>query len=309
MKIVYLGNFKWSFCTESHISKTLELMGHEVIRLQEDMTGVDHVIEEANNADLFLWTRTPGLLQGDGWQMIRKIKVPKISYHLDLYMGLSREKDVPDDPFFFTDYVFQADGDPESMEKFKALGINAYWMPPAVYGPEMKLGTPKEEFKHDTAFIGNYNYGHEEWREYRQKVLDMVKDNFDYEIYPNAEYPIVMDQTLNDVLASTQIMIGDSVCLGLTHKNYWSNRLVEEIGRGGFVIFPKIPGIETQFELDRELITYELGNMDDLKHKIKYWLEHPGERSEIQMAGFERAKRDHTFERRLQEVFKIIGKE
>lgn len=305
--IVYLGNFKWSFCTESHISKTLQLMGHQVYCVQEDTATLEETVEMANNADLFLWTRTPGLLKFDGWQMLHQIKVPTVSYHLDLYMGISRESTVKNDPFFFTDYVFQADGDKESLRKFHELNINAYWMPPAVYAPEMTIGTPRDDFKHDIGFIGNYNYGHEEWRPYRQQVLDMVRDNFDFHIYPDALHPIVMDQDLNDALASIKIMIGDSVCIGLNHENYWSNRLVEETGRGGFVIFPHIKGIETQFEIGKELVTYELGNLDDLKMKIRHYLDHPEEREAIRMAGFERAKRDHTFTKRLEEAFRIIG--
>jgi len=41
--------------------------------------------------------------------------------------------------------------------------------------------------------------------------------------------------------------------------------------------------------------------------KIKYYLEHNEERKAVAKAGYERTFRDHTYEKRFNEIFKIIG--
>ena len=41
--------------------------------------------------------------------------------------------------------------------------------------------------------------------------------------------------------------------------------------------------------------------------KIKYYLEHNEEREAIARAGYERTLREHTYEKRFNEIFKTIG--
>jgi hypothetical protein len=91
MKIAYLGNYKFPWCSEQHFTLTLEKLGYEVVRLQEDEVTVDQIVETANFCDLFGWTRTYGMLKGDGFDMLKRITVPTFSVHLDFYFGISRQ--------------------------------------------------------------------------------------------------------------------------------------------------------------------------------------------------------------------------
>lgn len=311
MNIIYLGNQKFHWCSEVHISKTLEEMGHTVLRLQEDEIDAQSVqlITLQNKPDIFLWTRTPNFLKGDQQQMMTKIKeagIKTVSYHLDLYCGISRENSIGSDPWWQSDFVFQADGDPKSMEIFKSKGINAYWMPPGVYEKECYLGEPREDFKGDVAFVGSYNY-HPEWN-YRRVLIDWLKNTYKerFKLYPNPSYPVVMGDELNRLFASTKVIIGDSLCMNFKHQNYWSNRIVETPGRGGFIIVPFIKGMENIYKNEENIVWYEFGNFEQLKSLIDYYLVNNDERNKIRLAGHKLAKQ-HTFKKRLEEVFKIIG--
>lgn len=306
MKIAYLGNTKYEWCTEQQITQTLEKFGYEVSNLQEDEVKIQKVIDTANSSDLFMWTRTPDFLKGDSWKMLAKIRVPTISYHLDLYMGISRETVIEDDPFFFTDIVFQPDGDPESLKKFKKLGVNAYWFPPAVLKDECYLTKSNKDMRCDVAFIGASTY-HKEW-EYRTSLINFLeytyKDRF--RLIPSEDHKFKMGDDLNKQLSSIKVCVGDSLCKDFKHTNYWSNRIVEQTGRGGFVIFPRIKGLEQFYKDKVHVVYYKYEDFTQLRKLIDYYLEHDKEREKIRKAGHARTKKYNTFDNRLSKMFHIL---
>ena len=65
---------------------------------------------------------------------------------------------------------------------------------------------------------------------------------------------------LNNLYANSKIAIGDSVCIGFNHERYWSDRVFETIGRGGFIIHPYIKGLEEFFIPDKEIILKQFKN-------------------------------------------------
>lgn len=58
------------------------------------------------------------------------------------------------------------------------------------------------------------------------------------------------------------------------------------------------------YEIGKEMVPYKNGK--ELKEIIRYYLDHPEERKLIAKKAQERAYRDHTYEKRLQEIFSII---
>lgn len=310
MLINYVGNFAPN-STETHISRTLEGMGHSVTRIQEKSEGEINV-SQALQCDLFLWTRTwSGFVTEHALDELRASEIPSVSYHLDLYVGISRERDIPNDPFWKTDYVFSTDGDPHSEEVFKRLGINHYWLPAAVVADETNKGILNHKYKADVAFIGSaYNY-HEEW-DYRQQLHQYLATTYqeNYKLFGQFPRPAVRGKDLNDCLASVKVVVGDSLCKNFTHEKYWSDRLYETIGRGGFTIFPYIKGLETQFILegkDIELVTYEFGNFAQLKYLIDYFLQNDELREIIREKGYQKVINNYTYKNRMENILDVIG--
>lgn len=329
MKIVYVGNFTQAHCTEVHIAKTLESLGHAVVRLQENGYTPDELtnVLAQNQFNLFLFTRTWGdTVTLEHLAHLRERKIPSVSYHLDLYVGLSRkylhlEKSLKEvlesDPFWRTDYVFTPDGDPKSQEFFEASGVHHYYMRPGVFEPECYIAEPEHGHeRHDieVLFVGGGDkvgspngYGHPEWP-YRDKLITWLYDTYG-ERFTKFGHPqaTIRNEELNQLYADSKVVVGDSVCIDYNHENYWSDRVYETIGRGGFLIHPFIKGLDDELVDKKHIVFYEYGNFDQLKDQIDYYLEHDEEREAIRLAGHEFVKKNCTYTQRMQQMLEFIG--
>lgn len=315
MKIAYVGNFSQRHCTETHLALTLEKLGHEVIRLQENEVteGALSAMIITEDWDLFLFTRTwDTLVTMDHLAQLRERKIPSASYHLDLYVGLKREDGLDQDPFWRTDFVFTPDGSQQAAEVFKAKSINHYYMKPGVYEDECYIAEP-DNYGLDVVFVGGgeatgvgQQYGHKEWP-YRGKLIKFLRDTYGDDFHkfgwPQAT---IRNEELNQLYANSKIVVGDSLCLNFDHPYYWSDRVYETMGRGGFIIHPFIEGMQEEFTDGKTIVFYEYNNWDQLKEKIDYYLEHDEEREKIRRAGHEFVKQNATYTNRLSRMLDII---
>lgn len=315
MNIFYVGNFTQQHCTEVHLAATLEDLGHTVIRVQENGLSPDAMTERLTNDqfDLFLFTRTWGnTVQLHHLDILKKRAIPSASYHLDLYVGLQREDTLNGDPFWRTEYVFTVDGDPNSAEVFKQKGINHFYIKPGVFKPECYSATRTNPFgyENDVIFVGGgINYGHPEWP-YRRQLVMWLEDQYG-ERYKKFGYPeeTIRNAALNQLYADTKVVIGDSVCVNFTHTHYWSDRVYETIGRGGFIIHPYIKGMEEEFTDKQNIVFYEYGNFDQLRELIDYYLAHDTEREAIRSAGQAYVRENCTYNNRMQQLIETVQRE
>jgi spore maturation protein CgeB len=63
--------------------------------------------------------------------------------------------------------------------------------------------------------------------------------------------------------------------------------------------------IEDMYEVDKEVLVYR--NEHELLDKVRYYLAHPGAADQIRDAGYLRSLRDHTYERRFNQLFAVLG--
>lgn len=309
MRIAYVGNFTQRHCTEVHIAATLRDMGHDVTEIQENGEFDQLLVDMVIGHDLFLFTRTwNSLVTLEDLRQLKELGIKTASYHLDLYVGLKREEGLDHDPFWRTEYVFSPDGDPRSAEVFKRKGINHFYMRPGVYKKECYIHEPSIKNKLDVVFVGGgTQYGHKEWP-YRAQLVKFLESTY-RERYHKFGWPekTVRNEQLNMLYADSKVVIGDSVCIGFNHENYWSDRVFETTGRGGFIIHPYIKGLEECFIEGKEIVFYDFGNFNQLREKIDWYLGHDEEREAIRLAGHERTKRDHTYHNRLAAMFEVLN--
>ncbi len=284
-------------------------MGHQVMCLQETEATAVQISRTARDVDLFVWTHThnwhtPEIELGFT-NAIARGNIPIITYHLDLWHGLHREQDMQTDPYwkvltdFFTVDKRMADHLNENTK------IKGHYLPAGVFDQECQMVTPTESF--DVCFVGSRRY-HPEWP-YRGKLIDWLENTYRgrFRLYGQDGLGVRRGEDLNQVYANSRVVVGDSLCLGYNYPDYWSDRVYETTGRGGFIIHPRIEGITTQFVEGEEIVLYDFDNFPQLKSLIDYYLANPEEREGIRKAGHERTKNDHTYRHRWETILKELG--
>jgi spore maturation protein CgeB len=126
------------------------------------------------------------------------------------------------------------------------------------------------------------------------------------------------DGVANDALSDTELIrmysrskisLGFSTC-GDTHKT--SQRIVQIRLRdfevpmsGGFYLVEYMKELEEFYTIGREIECYR--DKEEFLDKIKYYLAHDEQREAIRKAGYRRARTEHTWQKRLTDVFKTAG--
>lgn len=312
MTIVFVGNFNVPYSSENHHKKSLEALGHTVIALQERTVNARTILRKALNADLLIfihthgWT-TPGMSLDRVFAKLKQAGVPTMTYHLDLWLGLARESDLSADPFyksighFFATDKLMADWFNRNTE------VKGHYLPAGVFHEDVYHTDEPTDKANDVIFVGSRGY-HPEWK-YRPMLIDWLRENYTTRfthVGGDGDTGTIREHELNKVYSNSKVAVGDTLCIGFKYPWYFSDRLFESVGRGGFTIFPYIEGVDDCFEVGKEIVTYEYGNFKQLKQLIDYYLEHDDEREKIRKAGMERVKRDHTYIKRWELILKEI---
>jgi hypothetical protein len=274
VRVVHLGNFRPAHSTEHDYRRALEGLGHRVVPLQQDEVSRTAILAAAEGADLVLYTRTHGwpcAARTETWRTIERRGTRTASVHLDLFYGLGQPgRFDPDDPLFTTGTVFTPDGDHDDW--WASHGINHRYLRAGVDRASCYLAdVPMRDDGVDVIFVGTDRGYHPEWP-HRRQLLSHLRDAYGerFRKYGGREGPTVRGRALNELYASTPVVVGDTLSFERERATFWSDRVYETLGRGGFLIHPAI------LPLAREVgyIAYEFGNWDDLDHCIDSCLAH-----------------------------------
>lgn len=310
MKVVFLGNFRPAFSTESHHLWTWRKLGHEVVTLQEGQATTDQILNACRTAQVFQWTHTHGWPTLGTMPMeyvlssIKGMGVKSFTYHLDLYWGLNtldhREEKVGQHASWKLDYVFTTDGGHQ--KEYEARGVNHQYMPPGVVEYACEPGAFRADLACPIGFVGSVGYHPE--HPFRRILIESLQKKYEkrFRIYQGYR-----EKPLNDAYASIGAVVGDHCFSDRGIPYYWSDRLPETAGRAGFIIYPFSEGLQEW--QNHGLVTYQGGNLDDLYAKIDYFLDpaHENERIERKMQLFSYVKANHTYTNRLRDILRIMG--
>lgn len=319
MKILYLGNYANRDSSLGYapnawwIQKTLEELGHEVTGINEKDVEAQELLALLPAYDLLLTeeARLKGdhvsteegenIIRGLFQEVVDKSQIPIICWLSNIFMGIDqREIEIETNPIFKADIVFSTDGGHQ--KEFQEKGVNHHCLRMGIYEPEAVLGEPIYSTKAEIVFVGSL---YEHIWPYRKQLVDWLQATYGDRFLHVGQRGEVRHQELNNLLATVKIVVGDSVY----SPGYWSNRVYEMIGRGGFLIHPMIEGLEKEFEPYKHFIPYNYGDFDGLKQKIDYFLSHDEEREAIKLAGFEHCKKHHTYRQRVEEMLRVLKEE
>lgn len=204
--------------------------------------------------------------------------------------------------------------DPRSVELFRShLGINAHYLPEAC-NPEWHCtvelsDADRARYGCDVTTAGNMYY-------FRALMLEpLVAHGVDLKIWGGqfgrwlhsplrACYPgvYVSGEEKAKAFRAAKILVNT-----LSHKEVEGTnvRTFEAAGCGAFQLADWRPATEDLFKPDEEIVFFR--SRDEMIEKVNYYLKHPEQRARIAQAGQQRAHADHTYQKRLDEAFRIAG--
>lgn len=285
MRIAYIGNFD-KMWDEEYIARAFESIGHEVGRIREYRSNIVNDLIEFK-PDIVLWAKFRVNYPEQILNWCKKNNVKTVCWVWDLYWGYQRENFIFNKPMFKSDLIFTTDGGHD--KEWTESGFKHKCIRQGIY--EAECYREKGKIEYDVIFVGTFNPYNQE----RNEIIEKVKQDFKFEWFGYKDADQIRGPKLNRLYGKTKVIIGDSVY----SPYYWSNRVVETLGRGGFLIHQEVEGLKEEFPY---LVTYKRGDYADLKKKIKYYLTHNKEREEIINKNIEWVRNNHLCKHKVLEL-------
>lgn len=287
MKIAFIGKFG-KLHDEEYIARSFEMLGHKVIRIEERVSlhDIKYTLEhEVPDVVLYCKWERPKELDRT-FEILKNKGTKTVCWLFDLYFNYTREWQVSKRNFFKSDLVCTTDGGNDA--RWKEKGVNHRTVRQGIYAPECFLIDPCPAI--DVVFIGSES---PVYPERTQTMLQLDKD-YNFKWFGRKDTDELRGEALNRLFARSKIVVGDS----FYSPNYWSNRVVETLGRGGFLIHRDVEGLKAEYPY---IVTYN-GTYEDLKEKIDYYLIHEDERREIVRKNFEWVRDNYTMDKKCAEL-------
>ena len=235
--------------------------------------------------DLFLWVES-SMTYPNFPSAIEQLPCPTAAYFIDSHTKLDWHLKFA--PHFDTVFVAQK----AYIPNFERAGCrHVAWLPlacdPGIHG-KRKVSKNRE-----ISFVGHVYTGTDLYKR-RNELLDLLKDKYDLKV--EQKYFEEMAESFSRA----------HLVFNISAMNDLNMRVFEALASGSLLLTDRAPGSGlTDFFSDREdLIIY-----DDNKSLISladYYLNHPQEAEKIALSGMKKVITHHTYENRVEEIFRRI---
>jgi hypothetical protein len=296
-KIIYLGHKDRKYKEiEDGVIDSLKLMGYKVILFDDQEYKPEEVIEACKGAKMFLFHKG-GFLTKSETEMyasidkliytLSKIDCKKVLWFVDK-VWMEREIFI-DRIINYVDYSFFTD---ETFLRRHKI-FNAYSLKQGCQIKRFK-GKKNPAFECDVAFIGSI-YG--ERQMFVKALGSLLGDKF-------RTYNEIRDQDFADLCKSAKIIISPNYPMD---DFYWSNRIYEVLGNGGFMFHPNFAGLKDEGIKEGEhYIGYT--NWLDVEDKLEYLLSKKADKliKSITKQGQKEVVINHTYLQRCRKILEIV---
>jgi len=305
MRCLFLGKFI-PHSTETYVEYALQQVGVTVFRYcvvangitrptyRQELVALQKLVRETE-PQFVLFSKPEEQLYSEFIPWCHERGVITVCWLWDLYFGLKRRLPIQAK---LCHIVFSTDGGHDW--EWERAGIKHYVLRQGIHEPEHVFYEPTNEF--DVCFVGSVK-GHPS-EQYRSALLCALCRRYKH------RFILIQNKRgleLNRILSRVKIVVGDS------HPSpfYWSNRVYEVTGRGGFLLHPVIAGIESEFEPETEIglflrATPPYTSFRSLFAAIDEWLENDEKRERARRAAFDRCGRDYTYTKRVERMLSIL---
>lgn len=290
---------------KSYIEEDAIELGWDVVHIPAKGPTVEDVLLEVKKfePDIFMWSRTSTHNPvGDYENMLRRIEdmnVITVSQHMDLYFGVSsRCNQIGVNPWWSSQYVCTADGGHQ--KEFKEKGVNHIWMPPAIGSKVVNNPEPRNKNnKGKIVFVGGYYaVAH---KTHRKQLLYWANNKYgiNFEHYRNLWGRELSRLYVSDI----KYVLGDSALS--PNGYYWSDRVVNTLGRRGILSHPGVRGFNICGFTDKTMIKYKWFDFNSIDDKFNQMSSK--EIEEMRDTGWTVVRERHTYKNRLLDLQKQIG--
>jgi spore maturation protein CgeB len=297
MKIIYIDKFDHFFSSGNYITAAFNTLGVNVIKIPLTTT-LDKTkqIIISNQPDFVLCGKGVDYF-GTLIPWLRQQNILVVHWSFDRLFYLDRAQTIiKKRKLYLSDLVCTTDGGCNDQWKTQ-FGVDHITLRQGIHAPD-HIWVDPVNIDFDIVFIGSV------YNKYRRRLIDFLQNTYGkrFRVFGASEKP--QDQIrglkLNQLLRSVKIVVGDS----LPGNYYWSNRLYEQRGRGGFLLHPETVGMDQEFIIGEELVVFPRHDMNALKTIIDYYAVHDEEREKIRKCGFHRCP---TYTDRVTNLLAIIA--
>jgi hypothetical protein len=294
-RILYFGKFKSLHSTENYVTYALQRLGQDVIKVEHDkisdFAGVKNLIL-SEYPDVVLFSKAPVANTRQILDLCVNHEILTICWQWDLYFDC-QQREREQWPQFSSHLVFTSDGGHD--EEFETRGINHQVLRQGIHYPEAII--QPSDYKYDVGFVGHRE---EKFQKGRGELVTFLERRYKKKFaYVND----VRGLRLNRWLSQVKVVVGDSY----PSPRYYSNRVYETLGRGGFLLHPETEGLEREFKRGLHLDTYDRYNRATLLSKINYYLENESIRESIRQEGHSYCRDNYTYTERCRTLLSHIG--
>ena len=185
----------------------------------------------------------------------------------------------------------------DALEKYCVEGALPIYLPA---GANPDIHKPYDEEKTiDVSFVGQC-YGNRPEILKKLAIQGIRVEAFGYG-WPNGP---ISTQEMVKMYSRSKINLGFGGVVGYKDRYCLKGRDFEIPMSGGLYLTEYHPELEKFYELDQEIVAYV--DFNDLLEKIRNLLSNPKEADDIRKKGMLRARREHTWEKRFEAIFKYF---
>lgn len=187
--------------------------------------------------------------------------------------------------------------------ELKKIGVKPIYLPFAS-NPDIVL--PNRVKKYPLTFVGQYTLR-------REKNFAAIRDlgltiwgyqGWQNSTLKNIAHPSVTPQKTLDIFRQSKIVVNMLTGSDEFEPASVNNRTFEALGVGSFLLIKRHPILYRHFKPDEEFIVFD--TPEELRRKAIYYLENESKRDAIARRGWLRVKKDHTYTKRVKELFNYL---
>jgi spore maturation protein CgeB len=242
---------------------------------------------------------------------IKKMGIPISLWTTDAPVNFQNIREAA--PFY--DFLFCAGT--EALDIFREQGLtNSLWLPfgcdPNLHKPIALNADDQKQYAKDVVFVGSFYHN-------RAKILESVAD-LNIGVWGPYWSKLEKSSPLKSKAVSIKMNYDQWVKIfnaakinivihyqdGKVPCHQASPKLFESMACGCFVLTDRQKDAQVLFKDKEHLVFFD--NENDLRSKIKYYLDHPGERQRIAQAGYAEVITRHTYQERLKIILDVLLK-